>query len=505
MTHTIGSFITSLGLATPQADNLQGWLQNESNTATVLCHEAAANVASAFAQSLLSIFFGLIIKNDPAQIAELHAYWSNTCIESPSFVVLPRTTSEVSLVLKVINALGLTFAVRSGGHSPNPGWASTQQPGLVIDLRSLNTISVTDDKAIVSLGPGALWGEVYEVLDKYEITVTGGRIPSVGVGGLILGGGFSHFSGQYGLTADSVKNFEIVLGDGTITDVNAINKPDLFWALKGGGANFGIVTRFDLYSIPVHSIWYELAAYQLTQADAIFDAFASWQLTCTDTKATVALIVDLTAITVGLIYSEPYAAQDKPACFAPFKDIPALAVPVPGSNGTVLQLTRILGAAAAAAPADSQISAQLYKEMYAFWRERALAVRESTGANQTFVLQPITAQMVTYGRERGGNCLGLAEENAQWWTTLIDWENAQDDGTVRAVSIATTEKWKSLSAECGLDHNAFVYMNDASRDQNPLVSYGRENLGRLKDISRKYDPDQVFQELQNGGFLLSRV
>ena len=113
---------------------------------------------------------------------------SSTCTESPSFVVLPRSSSEVSLVLKVINALRLTFAVRSGGHSPNPGWSSTQQPGLVIDLRSLNQISVTDDKVIVTLGPGALWGDVYETLDKHEITVTGGRIPSVGVGGLILGG-----------------------------------------------------------------------------------------------------------------------------------------------------------------------------------------------------------------------------------------------------------------------------------------------------------------------------
>ena len=110
----------------------------------------------------------------------------------------------------------------------------------------------------------------------------------------------------------------------------------------------GIATRFDLYSIPVHDIWYELAAYDLTRADAILDAFATWQVRCTDPKATVALIVDLTAITVGLIYSEP--AQDEPACFAPFKDIPTLAIPVAGNNGTVLQLTQILGAAAAAAP-----------------------------------------------------------------------------------------------------------------------------------------------------------
>ena len=75
---------------------------------------------------------------------------------------------------------------------------------------------------------------------------------------------------------------------------------------------------------------------------------------------------------------------------------------------------------------------------------------------------------------------------------------------MRAVLIETTEKWKALSEEKRLQ-NGFVYMNDASRDQNPLVSYGLENLDRLRDISRKYDPAQVFQELQGGGFLLSRV
>lgn len=90
------------------------------------------------------------------------------------------------------------------------------------------------------------------------------------------------------------------------------------------------------------------------------------------------------------------------------------------------------------------------------------------------------------------------------WTTLINWEKASDDEKVRSVSIETTAKWQQLGQERGLDL-PFVFMNDASRDQNPLASYGQENLERLRQISLKYDEKQLFQKLQNDGFLLSKA
>ncbi|KAL4880724.1 hypothetical protein BJY04DRAFT_218881 [Aspergillus karnatakaensis] len=332
-------------------------------------------------------------------------------------------------------------------------------------------------------------GGVYTALDPHGISVIGARIPSVGVGGSIeiLGGlrGFPLFWPVWAC----VKNFEVILSNDTIIDTNSEKNPDLFWALKGGGANFGVVTRFDLYSIPVHNIWYQV-----------------------DSNATVALFVGLDTATLALKFSTP--SEDQPACYAPFNHIPAIAYPVPAASGTVLALTQISGVAAESAlprmkrhdyrGVSSKINAQLYKEVYRVWREKALAVRADTGANQTFALQPVTAYMVQRGIERGGNCLELAVENATWWTTLIDWENEKNDEIIRGVSIATTEKWEELGRERGL-HVGFVYMGDASRDQNPLLSYGEENLKRLREVSDKHDPGKVFQELQGGGFLLSRV
>ncbi len=88
----------------------------------------------------------------------------------------------------MIQYFQVQFAVRSGGHSPNPGWSSVTQPGILIDLSQLDDITISDDRKTVTVGPGQRWGNVFAALDPYGISVIGGRIPTVGVGGLLLGG-----------------------------------------------------------------------------------------------------------------------------------------------------------------------------------------------------------------------------------------------------------------------------------------------------------------------------
>lgn len=82
----------------------------------------------------------------------------------------------------------MKFTVRSGGHSPNPGWSSMEKPGILIDLKKLNKVSISPDRKLASLGPGGRWGDVFTALDPYDVSVLGGRIPHVGVAGVILGG-----------------------------------------------------------------------------------------------------------------------------------------------------------------------------------------------------------------------------------------------------------------------------------------------------------------------------
>lgn len=113
---------------------------------------------------------------------------SQTCIQEPYCIVLPEDATDVSKALQIISFFDIKFATRSGGHSPNPGWSSIGSEGILIDLQRFKNITVANDKSYVSVGPGQRWGAVTEYLDSYQLNVIGGRLPDVGVGGLILGG-----------------------------------------------------------------------------------------------------------------------------------------------------------------------------------------------------------------------------------------------------------------------------------------------------------------------------
>lgn len=125
-------------------------------------------------------------------------------------------------------------------------------------------------KKVASLEPGAHWRDVYaNLLNKYNVAVTGGRDGDVGVGGFLLGGGISYHTGTNGFGCDTVANYEVVLANGTIVNANAQQNADLFKALKGGGSNFGIVTRFDVEAMPAVDLAYGHIVTSLDHSDEI--------------------------------------------------------------------------------------------------------------------------------------------------------------------------------------------------------------------------------------------
>jgi FAD/FMN-containing dehydrogenase len=134
--------------------------------------------------------------------------------------------------------------------------SSSIDDGVTIDLVHLNDVKVSSDRQTVSVGSGNRWGNVTEILEPMGLAVVGGRDMNVGVGGLLLGGGISYFSGMYGWALDNIRRYEIVLASGRILNVSPRENDDLYWALRGGGGlNFGIVTRFDLVAFDQGQIW----------------------------------------------------------------------------------------------------------------------------------------------------------------------------------------------------------------------------------------------------------
>lgn len=125
-------------------------------------------------------------------------------------IVVPESSSDVSVVVKILVENKCEFGVRGGGHTPNHGWAGTDS-GVLISLSKLNGIEVSEDKASVVIGAGNRWGDVYAKAGEHNVTVTGGRISSVGVSGFLLGGGLSYLMHKEGFAANNVLSYEVCI------------------------------------------------------------------------------------------------------------------------------------------------------------------------------------------------------------------------------------------------------------------------------------------------------
>src|SRR4051812_32530130 len=203
-------------------------------------------------QTLRAQVRGQIIQPGDAAYDEARTVHNGMIDRHPALVVRCADATDVATATGIAHELGLPLAIRGGGHS-GPGFG-TCDGGVVADLGALRDVTVDPSRGTVRVGGGATWAEVDRATAPHGLSVPCGVIASTGVGGLTLGGGHGYLARKYGLTIDNLLGADVVLADGRTVRADAANEPDLFWALRGGGGNFGVVTAFTFQAHPVSTV-----------------------------------------------------------------------------------------------------------------------------------------------------------------------------------------------------------------------------------------------------------
>ena len=200
----------------------------------------------------LTGFRGQLIGPDDADYGEASKVYNAMIQKRPALIARCADADDVAAAVRFAAASDLLLAVRGGGH--NGAGLGTCDDGVVIDLSLLKSIDVDPEARTVRVGGGCTWGEVDNATHEHGLATPSGIISTTGVGGLTLGGGIGHLTRNYGLAIDNLLEAEMVLANGEQVRTSADEQPDLFWAIRGGGGNFGVVTSFVFRLHPVDTV-----------------------------------------------------------------------------------------------------------------------------------------------------------------------------------------------------------------------------------------------------------
>jgi FAD/FMN-containing dehydrogenase len=225
---------------------------------------------------LRSTIRGTVVVPADAAYDAVRKVYNGMIDKRPKVIVRCLDVADVMSAIEFSRANGLLTAIRGGGH--NGGGLGTCDDGLVIDLSMMRGVRVDPEGRTVQVAGGAVWGDVDHATHPFGLAVPCGFISTTGVAGLTLGGGIGYLTREYGLTIDNLLSADVVLADGTFVNVNEHRHPDLFWALRGGGGNFGVVTSFQFRAHPVRNVYAGPTFWPLEQTGDVMRAYRDFIL-----------------------------------------------------------------------------------------------------------------------------------------------------------------------------------------------------------------------------------
>jgi FAD/FMN-containing dehydrogenase len=403
---------------------------------------------------------------------------------SPAVIVRAQSNDDIVTALRFAREHQFTLSVRSGGHGLSG--QATNNGGLVLDLTYLNAVEILDpEQRLVRIGAGARWGEVAKALATHGLAISSGDTNRVGVGGLTLGGGIGWMVRTYGLTIDSLQAAELITADGRVLRVSAEEHPDLFWAIRGGGGNFGVVTSFDFYAQPCKAIIGGSVNYDVAEAESVLTAWASAMREAPEKlNSTVVLFSGFgpqvpPRVSVLLCY----AGDDETAARAAIEPLLHLGT-VQAQDIQKKPYYAMLGDAMSLPP---PLKIVVHNGFLKILSQEAIAV---LAANYGKPGKPI-AEI----RRLGG---AMARVSPQ----ATAFAHRESEALVIVATFAPEEQahhirqvaWGPLTP---LSSGAYVnFLSDASQT-SVAAAYPGETYARLASVKATYDPDNVFNQNQN--------
>jgi FAD/FMN-containing dehydrogenase len=443
-------------------------------------------------------FTGTVIRPDEAGYDAARAIWNAMHDRRPALIARPQSVPDVVAAVRYARAEGLLIAVRGGGHSM-PGH-SVCDDGIVIDLRALSQVHVDPQARRATVGGGTLLGEVDRATQAHGLVLPAGVVSHTGAGGLTLGGGVGRLMRRFGLTIDSLRSAEVVTADGGILRASADEHADLFWALRGGGGNFGIVTEFEFALHELSELLVLATFHPLTEARRVIergrsemgDPMARDELLWTSflrRASDVPWMPPALVGTHGIMSLVEWSgdAADGRAVLARIREelrpaasdlsvVPFLFMQTITDDLFTHGLRTYIKAGFAGDLPDGLIDVLL---------ERAASVRSPISQVELLALGGAIARV-------DSDATAFPFRQARWLINIpATWRDAADDECEIAWARATYAAVKPYLSE----GNYVNFMGD-DEDDTAAGAYGR-TIERLRQIKAIYDPDNVFRLNQN--------
>jgi FAD/FMN-containing dehydrogenase len=437
---------------------------------------------------------GALIRHGDDNYDEARAVYNAMHDRYPALIVRATGVADVMAVVDFARNHDLLLAVRGGGHSV-PGFG-TCDDGLVLDLGPMKGIRVDSEKRTVRAEGGCTWGDFDHATHAFGLATTGGIVSTTGIAGLTLGGGMGYLSRAHGLSCDNLISADVVLADGTFVTCDAKRHSDLFWAIRGGGGNFGVVTSFEYRLHPVGDVFGGPTFYRIDG-----DVLSKYQHMIADAPEELGVIFAMTRAMPLPFVPEDWHGKPVMATIACWSGAGDQDEKI---TGMMSELGSVIGQAHWRMPypeINTLFDAILPRGMQHYWK--ANVMREITEEAMTVHLdhgpKVPTIESGPFFFPINGAChrVGVGETAFAHRSSLLSlvisgsWHNpADNENNVRWVR----DYFEALSPHC--EEGGYInFMSGDDQDRAPS-NYGA-NYQRLREIKASFDPDNLFGLNQN--------